>query len=244
MPVLGRTKKEVIQEFRTAEILEAARRVFARAGYNETTVDQIAEEAGVALSGDPGAPVQPDLLRKGLWAGLIAVLLWFGIFSFIHWSGLKMADLPSIFEEQIEAETRRYRQLMRTIDDTLAALEGEAKMEEKAMYRGFDPEKQAGYEKELVEKHGPAMQGHIDDAKKGMASWKQSDFDAMQAEADTILRDTLDCFEHGAIAEGTLTAFNIALEQFHNAVADRKPLLATLPQTPPRSNVQLRTGAL
>ncbi|MBL8209121.1 MAG: TetR/AcrR family transcriptional regulator [Bryobacterales bacterium] len=48
MPVLGRTKKDVLQEFRTAEILEAARRVFARNGYNETTVDQIAEEAGVA----------------------------------------------------------------------------------------------------------------------------------------------------------------------------------------------------
>lgn len=87
---------------------------------------------------------------------------------------------------KLEAETRRYRKLMRTIDDTLAALEGDAKMAEEAMYRGFDPEKQAGYEKELVEKHGPAMQGHIDDAKKGMAGWKQSDFDAMQAEADAI----------------------------------------------------------
>src|SRR4029077_13787095 len=67
---------------------------------------------------------------------------------------------------------------------------------------------------------------------------------AMQAEADTILRDTLDCFEHGPIAEGTLTAFNIALEQFHNAVADRKALLAIQPQTPPRSNVQLRSSSV
>ncbi len=54
---------------------------------------------------------------------------------------------------------------------------------------------------------------------------RQSDsteeLDQMQAEADDILRHTLDCFEHGAIEEGTLTAFNIALEQFHNAVADR-----------------------
>jgi TetR/AcrR family fatty acid metabolism transcriptional regulator len=48
VPVLGRTKKDVIQEFRTTEILDAARRVFARGGYNDTTVDQIAEEAGVA----------------------------------------------------------------------------------------------------------------------------------------------------------------------------------------------------
>lgn len=48
VPVLGRTKKDVVQEFRTAEILDAARRVFARGGYADTTVDQIAEEAGVA----------------------------------------------------------------------------------------------------------------------------------------------------------------------------------------------------
>ena len=68
--------------------------------------------------------------------------------------------------------------------------------------------------------------------------------DPVIAEADTILRDTLTCFENGAMAEGTLTAFNIALEQFHNAVADRKALLASMPQNLQRAGVQLRaTGA-
>ncbi|MGO3931038.1 TAXI family TRAP transporter solute-binding subunit [Rhodopseudomonas pseudopalustris] len=60
------------------------------------------------------------------------------------------------------------------------------------------------------------------------------ELDALQAEADDILRDTLTCFESGAIEEGTLTAFNIALEQFHNAVADRRALLLTPPFTPVR----------
>src|ERR1700710_2608838 len=70
------------------------------------------------------------------------------------------------------------------------------------------------------------------------------ELDQMQTEADGILRDTLHCFEHGAIEEGALTAFNIALEQFHNAVADRKALLASMPQTLQRAGVQLRaTGA-
>jgi TRAP transporter TAXI family solute receptor len=70
------------------------------------------------------------------------------------------------------------------------------------------------------------------------------ELDQMQAEADTILRDTLNCFEQGAIEEGALTAFNIALEQFHNAVADRKALLASMPQNLQRAGVQLRaTGA-
>lgn len=61
-----------------------------------------------------------------------------------------------------------------------------------------------------------------------------AELDAMQAEADTIMRETLHHFEDGAIEEGSLTAFSIALEQFHNAVADRKAFLISLPE-PPRS---------
>jgi TRAP transporter TAXI family solute receptor len=52
-----------------------------------------------------------------------------------------------------------------------------------------------------------------------------TELDLMQKEADDILRDTLNCFEDGAVAEDTLSAFNIALDQFHNAVADRKAWL-------------------
>jgi TRAP transporter TAXI family solute receptor len=71
------------------------------------------------------------------------------------------------------------------------------------------------------------------------------ELDQMQAEADDILRDMLQCFEHGAIEEGALTAFNIALEQFHNAVADRKALLLSMPQNLQRASAQFRaTGTL
>jgi len=48
MPVLGKTRKEVIKEFRSAELLEAARRVFAQKGFPAATVDEIAAAAGVA----------------------------------------------------------------------------------------------------------------------------------------------------------------------------------------------------
>src|SRR5207302_11463963 len=64
----------------------------------------------------------------------------------------------------------------------------------------------------------------------------------VQAEADDILRETLQCFEHGAIEQGTLTAFNIALEQFHNAVADRKALLMSMPQNLQRAGAQFRAA--
>src|SRR6195256_1551162 len=71
------------------------------------------------------------------------------------------------------------------------------------------------------------------------------ELDQMQIEADDILRDTLHCFDDGAIDEGALTAFNIALDQFHNAVADRKALLMSMPQNLHRAGAQFRaTGTL
>ena len=42
------TKKDVVTAFRTEEILRAARTIFARKGFYETTVDDIARAAGVS----------------------------------------------------------------------------------------------------------------------------------------------------------------------------------------------------
>ena len=68
------------------------------------------------------------------------------------------------------------------------------------------------------------------------------ELDQMQAEADDILRDTLRCYDHGAIEEGALTAFNIALDQFHSAVADRKAVLFSLPPNLQRAGTQFRAA--
>jgi AcrR family transcriptional regulator len=48
MPALGKTKKEVVSEFRCLAITEAARTVFDAKGFNNATMDDIAEAAGVA----------------------------------------------------------------------------------------------------------------------------------------------------------------------------------------------------
>jgi AcrR family transcriptional regulator len=48
MSTVIKTKKDVVTEFRTAGILEAARKVFAKRGFNDATVDDIANAAGVA----------------------------------------------------------------------------------------------------------------------------------------------------------------------------------------------------
>lgn len=44
----------------------------------------------------------------------------------------------------------------------------------------------------------------------------------MQSKADSILRETLDCYDDGAIEEGDLSAIGLVLEQFRHAVADAR----------------------
>ena len=48
MGLTGKSKHDVVSEFRCEEILAAARKVFAVSGFNETTMDEIASAAGIA----------------------------------------------------------------------------------------------------------------------------------------------------------------------------------------------------
>ncbi|PYV13873.1 MAG: hypothetical protein DMG21_20030 [Acidobacteria bacterium] len=45
---VGKSKKEVVTEFRQSEILAAARRVFASRGFHDSTIEDVAEAAGIA----------------------------------------------------------------------------------------------------------------------------------------------------------------------------------------------------
>ncbi|HXX48745.1 MAG TPA: TetR/AcrR family transcriptional regulator [Myxococcota bacterium] len=44
----ARTKEEVVKDFRTTEIVRAARRVIAEAGFDDASMERIAHEAGIA----------------------------------------------------------------------------------------------------------------------------------------------------------------------------------------------------
>jgi AcrR family transcriptional regulator len=48
MPILGKTKREVVTEFRMAELVAAARKVFSERGFHNATMEEIAQIAGVA----------------------------------------------------------------------------------------------------------------------------------------------------------------------------------------------------
>ena len=56
----------------------------------------------------------------------------------------------------------------------------------------------------------------------------------MQSEADSLLREALDCYDDGAIEEGDLSVIGLTLEQFHHAVADRRTMLGTAAPDMPR----------
>ena len=45
---------------------------------------------------------------------------------------------------------------------------------------------------------------------------------AMQREVDAIIRETLQCYDDGAIDEEDLAAFGLVLELFHHAVVERR----------------------
>ena len=52
---------------------------------------------------------------------------------------------------------------------------------------------------------------------------------AMQCEVHGILRETLECYDDGAIEEGGLSAFGLVMEEFHNAVVDRRVAIGANP---------------
>lgn len=62
----------------------------------------------------------------------------------------------------------------------------------------------------------------------------EDELNEMQHEVDDILRETLNSYDDGAIEEGDLSAFSLALEQFHHAVADRKAGMNSMTTDPAR----------
>jgi len=70
------------------------------------------------------------------------------------------------------------RQLLLTIDRTIAELSGDGTMKDKDLYHGFAPEKQAEYEEWLVENYGDSVRQGID---AGKEHWGKAGPAAMQA---------------------------------------------------------------
>jgi MerR family transcriptional regulator, thiopeptide resistance regulator len=134
--------------------------------------------------------------------------------------GVPLADISRLLETEgrdrvaILAEHRgilaermkRSRQLLRTIDRTIADLKGEGTMDDKDLYKGFDLARQAKYEEELSERLGEEGRKGIDASK---AHWAGKGDDAFRA-----------ALEEGGAAEMAL------VERFRGGEAPDAPDLA------------------
>src|SRR5579859_1333563 len=87
-------------------------------------------------------------------------------------------------------------------------------------------------ERNITAEHRDKLLAHISQVRKTDAV---EELDALQEEADEFLRETLECYEDGAIDESDLSAYGLVLEQFHHAVADRRAVIATSPGRAPIS---------
>jgi DNA-binding transcriptional MerR regulator len=103
--------------------------------------------------------------------------------------------------QRLMGEVRRYRRLLRTLDATLAALEGHKNMSDKAIYRGFSPEKQAEYEAWLVSRLGGNVRARIEEAKAKVKDWNEADFDRHLAEAQAIEAELARAMAEGVPAD-------------------------------------------
>jgi DNA-binding transcriptional MerR regulator len=105
------------------------------------------------------------------------------IASILDAAGFDKAGALRAHRERLQAERRRFGRLVKTIDETLALIEGASDMKETAMFKGFDPQKQAEHEAWISERYGADK---VATSKAGMKGWKQGDFDAAQADVGEI----------------------------------------------------------
>ncbi len=98
---------------------------------------------------------------------------------------------------QLELQARRYDELVATIDRTIAELKGKTVMQHADLYKGFSPEKQADYERWLVDKYGDDMQSHIATSKVGMSAASAIELERRMQEAEDIGAALADCCRRG-----------------------------------------------
>lgn len=102
---------------------------------------------------------------------------------------------------RLAAEAQRYAALVDVVDRTLADLEGDETMDDKDLFQGFSPEKQAEHEAWLIDRYGGDMAEHIAQSKTGR---RDGDFAAAMAEASVIEDDMVAAMRQGTPADSAV----------------------------------------
>lgn len=88
--------------------------------------------------------------------------------------------------ERLEAEAKRYADLIQTIDRTIDGIKGHDDMKNADLYRGFSAEKQAEYEAWLIERYGDPMKAEIERSRKAMAKMSEAEQKAAMQELHDV----------------------------------------------------------
>jgi len=99
----------------------------------------------------------------------------------------KVAALRS-HRDHLAKETERTKELICTLDKTLAHLERKVPMKDNEMYLGFDPKKQAEFEKDAIERWGEPAREKIEESKRRTKNWSKEDYEKVKQDYDELHR--------------------------------------------------------
>jgi MerR family transcriptional regulator, thiopeptide resistance regulator len=112
--------------------------------------------------------------------------------------------------EALADRVERSRQLLTTIDRTIAELSGDETMDDRDLYEGFSPEKQAEYEHWLVDRYGAGVRAVIDDSKASLSGLAKHEFAARLAEGEAAGAALAQAYKAGAAPEDDTNAALLA----------------------------------
>ena len=114
----------------------------------------------------------------------------------------RLAALRSQRQELVR-RAGRTAELVRTIDRTIASLNGDHAMQNADLYKGISPAKQAEYEAWLIERYGGDLPQHIAQSRKKYAAMTDAEKAELQNELLTVEAAWADAMRNGVPAEST-----------------------------------------
>jgi MerR family transcriptional regulator, thiopeptide resistance regulator len=140
-------------------------------------------------------------------------------------AGFDRAATLKVQRAALAAKAERYGRLLRTLDETIASIEGETDMDDKNLYMGFAPEKQAEYEAWVADRYEGAG-AMIDGSRVKMSGWGKADYASLKAEVESIEAAMAQALRDGLPVDSAAVT---ALTARHHAMVAR-----TWPKPPTR----------
>lgn len=100
----------------------------------------------------------------------------------------KMVALSS-HRKMLQKNLEQTKKLIKTIDKTIEHLKGTKKMKEVEMFSGFSKERQAEYERQIIECFGEQGKAHIEESKQNLSKFSKTDEEKFKKEFIAICKE-------------------------------------------------------